>query len=234
MDPLDPYVSCMTGRDPAPCSWGNQYKLHLLFSVQRVNKKLTRTGLGWKRTSSSWLMCRDRRLPSPAERRRNGRRRSESWMKRIPRSSVGWRWGGCSSGAGCWQIPPRRSPGLPVGIVAVATLISICWRADNCQVISCCFLKHMKAPGEMWNQCWRALLFGSEMICLLFEEITRVYSDPCPCLQEAALRREQKKLEKKQMKMKQIKVKAMWPLWEASRCHLWNCYSQGTKTYVTP
>jgi hypothetical protein len=32
---------------------------------------------------------------------------------------------------------------------------------------------------------------------------------PLPVTQEAALRREQKKLEKKQMKMKQIKVKAM-------------------------
>lgn len=101
MDLLGPYLSCMTDRDPASCLWGNWYKLHLLLSVWRVNKKLTRTGLGWKRTSSSWLTCRDRRLPSPAGRRRSGRRRSESWTKRIPRNSGGWRWGECSH---CYRL----------------------------------------------------------------------------------------------------------------------------------
>lgn len=205
MDPLDPYVSCMTARDPASCWWGNQYKLRLLLSVQRVNKKLTRTGLGWKRTSWSWPTCRGRRQRSPGGRRKNGRRRSGSWTRRIPRSSGGWRWGDARSH--CYRLladPPRRE-----SVVAVAALIPLCWRADNCQGICCSFLEHRKAPGEMWTQCWRAL-FGSEMICLFLEEITCVYSDPCPCLQEAALRREQKKLEKKQMKMKQIKVKAMW------------------------
>lgn len=64
-----------------------------LSSVKRVNKKLIRTGLVWKRTSLNWLTCKDRRLPSPVEKRKNGQRRSESWTKRILKNSVGWRWG---------------------------------------------------------------------------------------------------------------------------------------------
>lgn len=83
------------------------------------------------------------------------------------------------------------------------------------------FLKRVKAvsgePAYLVRdvtqvQYWRLPSFScfSETTSLFLDQITDAHWDLYPFLQEAALRREQKKLEKKQMKMKQIKVKAMW------------------------
>lgn len=162
-------------------------------------------------------MYKGRRLPSLEGRRRNGQRRSGSWTKRILRSSVGWRWGGVSDDC---QLLPDFS----------CSLSRTAWGYTSDGQLQSPYLRegrlhsgHMLLPSETcqgsqwsgWNceaKCWRSffcLILVRWSVCSL-RRISHVHSDLCPCLQEAALRREQKKLEKKQMKMKQIKVKAMW------------------------
>lgn len=194
-------------------------------------------------------MCKDRRLPSPVERRRNGQRRSESWMRRIQKNSDGWRWDGFSA---CFKLQANFcdiSPGLLVGIQAAAASFDflLCQKAAHASCVYSLAFPNMwgLSVGSqlIWLGMWTQVqywglppLFFFELISLFFEGIADVHLALCILsyrkllcgVSRRNLRRSRWRWSKSKWKLCDSIVRRL------SQCHLQNFNSQGTKTYWTP
>lgn len=181
--PPGPYGStaasrlCMTDRDPASCPWGNQDK-PFAFLCAKGKQKADKNRA---RVEENFLKLTHVQRQEAAQSRREEKKRAEKeriMNEEDPEKQRRLEVRGCATAAGCCHIPPRTSPGLPVAVVTVAALISVCWRAETVRdLLLLSETRRLLVRCEVW--CWRAL-FGSEMICLFLQEIPCVYSDPCP------------------------------------------------------
>lgn len=195
-------------------------------------------------------MCRDRKPPSPVERRRNEQRRSESWMRRIQKNSVGWRWGGffrlyrllarlsCSiSRAVCRHYQQQCLTSILIsleGIMHFECMLSYflkCVKAVNGEPA---YLVRDVTPSTVLNVA--SLFCFSETASLFLDYITDAHWDLCilsyrklRCgVNRRSLRRSRWRWSKSKWKLCDFAARSL------SRRHLQNLNSRGAKTSLTP